>query len=56
MTIWFASGRKEKTEFTTNQREGTWELETGYPVSDPVIDAKIRCGPIRPGDERKRPS
>ncbi|HYO61843.1 MAG TPA: hypothetical protein VEU29_08080, partial [Actinomycetota bacterium] len=47
MTVWFESGRKETTKFTTNQGEGTWKYETGYPASDPVTDAKIRCRAIR---------
>lgn len=50
MTVRFESGRKETDQFTTNQGEGTWEFETGYPASDPVVDAEMRCRAIRAND------
>jgi hypothetical protein len=53
MTVWFESGRKETAEFTTNRGEGTWKYETGYPVSDPVVGAKMRCRAIRASDSRR---
>lgn len=53
MTVWFESGRRETAEFTTNRGEGTWRYETGYPTSDPVVDAKMRCRAIRASDTRR---
>lgn len=52
MTVWFESGEKKSGKFTTNQRPGTWEYETGYPASDPVVDARIRCRALRASDSR----
>lgn len=50
MTVRFESGRQETDQFTTNQGEGTWAFETGYPASDPVVDAEMRCRAIRASD------
>ncbi len=52
MMVWFESGEKKSGKFTTNQRPGTWEYETGYPASDPVVDARIRCRALRASDGR----
>ncbi|HEV2754392.1 MAG TPA: hypothetical protein VG318_01270 [Actinomycetota bacterium] len=50
LKVWFESGRTDKAQFTTNRGEGTWTYETGYPLSDPVADARIRCRAIRASD------
>ena len=50
MTVWFDSGDRKRSKFTTNQRPGTWKFETGFPATDPVKDAKMRCRAIRASD------
>lgn len=47
MTVWFESGRIERGEFTTNSGKVFENMETAYPASDPVTNAKIVCGAIR---------
>lgn len=47
MTVWFESGRVERGEFTTNSGKVFENMETAYPASDPVTDAKIVCGAIK---------
>lgn len=46
MTVWFESGRIRRGEFTTNSGEVFENMETAYPASDPVKDAKVGCGAI----------
>ena len=46
MTVWFESGRVKRGEFTTNSGKVFENMETAYPASDPVTDAKIVCGAI----------
>lgn len=47
MTVWFESGRVRRGEFTTNSGKVFENMETAYPASDPVSDAKIVCGAIQ---------
>ena len=47
MTVWFESGRVKRGEFTTNSGKVFENMETAYPASDPVTDAKIVCGAIK---------
>ena len=47
MTVWFESGRVQRGEFTTNSAKVFENMETAYPASDPVKDAKIVCRAIK---------
>ena len=47
MKVWFESGRTRSGEFTTNSATIFESMETQYPASDPVTDAKVTCGPIK---------
>ena len=43
----FESGKVVTGEFTTNTGPGREVFETGYPASDPIVDAEITCRTYR---------
>lgn len=48
LKLWFQSGKVlEGDSFTMAARPGPLEFETGYPATDPIVDAEMMCDTLR---------